>query len=99
MRPAQLSSARLLVQLSEQEFIALLEHQEQRIAELLAERSTPANDGPLDRQGAANWLHVSLAKLDGLIRNDGLPFFWVGDCKRFFRSDLEQFVRARKAAA
>ena len=98
MRAPQPAASRLLVTLTEAELLAHLERTEQRIAELLESRPANTVDGPLDRAGAAAWLGCSLAKLDLLIRNEGLPHCWLGDCKRFFRSDLEQFVRARKAA-
>lgn len=100
MRAAQQPTAvRMVVQLTEDELLAHFERHEARIAELIESRLMPANDGPLDRQGAANWLHVSLAKLDQLVRNEGVPFYRVGDCKRFFIADLETWVRAQKKVA
>ena len=91
------TDTRLLVQMTAAELDEMLERRERRVIELLDELPRARSDGPLDRAGAAAWLGCSLAKLDQLIRTDGLPFHWLGDCKRFFRSDLEAFVRARKA--
>jgi excisionase family DNA binding protein len=53
----------------------------------------------LDRAGAAALLGVSLSKLDGLARaeTDPLPFYRVGDVRRFLRADLLEWVRAHRA--
>jgi hypothetical protein len=92
-------NTRLLVQLTEPELDTRFERLERRLLERVDNLPVAANDGPLDRAGAAKWLCVSMAKLDLLVRNEALPFFWLGDTKRFFRADLETYVRARKAKA
>lgn len=65
------------------------------------ERSTVgANDGDaaIDRASAARWLGVSLAKLDGLIRDDAtFPVHRVGEVRRFFVSELRAWVLAQRA--
>jgi hypothetical protein len=55
-------------------------------------------DGLLDRAGAARWLKVSLAKLDGLCRReaDPLPFSVCGDSRRFEREELRAWVRRQR---
>lgn len=56
-------------------------------------------DAAIDRAGAARWLGVSLAKLDGLIREDAtFPVHRVGEVRRFFVSELRAWVLARKDA-
>jgi hypothetical protein len=57
-------------------------------------------DAAIDRAAAARWLGVSLAKLDGLIREDAtFPVHRVGEVRRFFVSELRAWVLAQKAAA
>jgi len=57
-------------------------------------------DAAVDRAAAARWLGVSLAKLDGLIREDAtFPVHRVGEVRRFFVSELRAWVLAQKAAA
>lgn len=51
----------------------------------------------LDRAGIAEILGISLPKLDGLIR-EGLPFFWVGDTRRFERGPVIEWLKGRAAA-
>jgi hypothetical protein len=56
------------------------------------------DDGLLDRAGAARYLGISLAKLDGLCRRDEDPLPWslCGDSRRFFREDLATWVRRQR---
>jgi hypothetical protein len=56
------------------------------------------DDGLLDRAGAARYLGISLAKLDGLCRRDEDPLPWslCGDSRRFFREDLAIWVRRQR---
>ena len=57
-------------------------------------------DAAIDRAAAARWLGVSLAKLDGLIREDAtFPVHRVGEVRRFFVSELRAWVLAQKAAS
>jgi len=71
------------------------------MAEIADTSRRPADDGPLDRTGAAQWLKISLAKLDQLCRRetDPLPYFLCGDSRRFFRGDLGDWVRRQRAGA
>jgi hypothetical protein len=56
-------------------------------------------DAAIDRAAAARWLGVSLAKLDGLIREDAtFPVHRVGEVRRFFVSELRAWVLTQKAA-
>lgn len=67
------------------------------VASALAEMAPPAPsaDGVLDRAGAARWLGISLAKLDGLCRReaDPVPFLLCGDVRRFERDELRAWLR------
>jgi len=66
----------------------------------LPERSIASvndTDGAIDRANAARWLGVSLAKLDGLIREDPtFPVHRVGEVRRFFVSELRAWVLAQR---
>jgi len=65
-------------------------------------RSNSANDSDaaIDRASAARWLGVSLAKLDGLIREDPtFPVHRVGEVRRFFVSELRAWVLAQNTTS
>jgi hypothetical protein len=71
------------------------------LADVLAEMmptGRAADDSLLDRAGAARYLGISLAKLDGLCRRDEDPLPWslCGDSRRFFREDLATWVRRQR---
>jgi hypothetical protein len=69
------------------------------ILEVLAEfengRPANANDGLLDRAGAAKFLDVSTAQIDKLCREQALPFRRCGDVKRFDRDELRAWWKAQ----
>lgn len=51
------------------------------------------DDSYLDRSGAAQFLNISLSKLDALCREGGLPFHMVGDSRRFDREEIRGWAR------
>lgn len=62
---------------------------------------SPGNAPPsevMTRAEAAGFLRVSLATLDRLVREDGLPFHRVGDCKRFTRGELLEWLTSGSAS-
>jgi len=58
-------------------------------------KAANANDGALDRAGAAGFLAISLSKLDVLCRRevDPLPFYMCADSRRFLKEDLVAWLR------
>lgn len=48
-----------------------------------------------DKKEAAQFLKVSLRKIDYLRAAGELPWFAVGRCVRFLLADLEEFVQKR----
>lgn len=84
------ASTRRLIDMTADE---LFEVVDQRLA-LHFVAAPPGGDDLLDRAGAAKFLNVSVAQLDKLIREtSSLPFHWVGESKRFERSELLAWVR------
>jgi predicted DNA-binding transcriptional regulator AlpA len=70
------------------------------VATALAEQE-PRNDAEplqLNRSEASQFLGISLPQLDRLVREQGLPYSVVGDCKRFDPRELKQWAKARAAA-
>jgi hypothetical protein len=65
---------------------------DERLAAALT--NSPAPVAPLDRAGAAQYLKVSLAKLDSLCRDPKRPlkFHRCGDAKRFYVDELKEFL-------
>jgi hypothetical protein len=71
------------------------------VADVLAEMAPAATtDALLDRSGAAKFLAISLAKLDGLCRReaDPLPYSVCGDVRRFERVLLLEWLRRQVKA-
>lgn len=67
------------------------------VSELEDGRPAAANDGFLDRAGAAKFLSISTAQIDKLIRERNLPFHRVGDVKRFDRDEIRAWVKGQGA--
>lgn len=65
-------------------------------AEALAELEVAGEaDGEvMTRADCARFLRCSLPTLDRLVRNEGLPFHPLGDCRRFLRSEVLEWLRA-----
>jgi hypothetical protein len=66
-----------------------------RLEEFLEGAPKPVDDGYMDRAGAAKFLDLSTAQIDKLCRDDGLPFFRVGDVKRFDKQLIRKWVEAQ----
>lgn len=70
------------------------------VADALAEVS-PGSAPPsevLTRSEAASFLRCSLATLDRLCREEALPFHRLGDCRRFTRAELLEWLQAGSAS-
>lgn len=78
-----------LVVMSAEQMGALLDRLD-RLELALAEAKGKDGDQLRDREGAAQYLRVSLAKLDALCRReaDPIPFRLVGDTRRFDVGEL-----------
>jgi hypothetical protein len=84
------SGARRLIDLTAADLEGIVD---QRLeAHLTGIASPPATD-LLDRAGAAQFLHVSLAQLDKLIRETSLPWHWLAESKRFDRRELLDWLK------
>lgn len=72
-----------------------------RIAAFLEGGTRPANeadDGAIDRAGAARFLKISLSTLDLLCRrpDDPIRFHLVGDSRRFLKDELRAWLLAQE---
>lgn len=70
------------------------------VADALAEVS-PGSAPPsevMTRAEAAAFLRCSLATLDRLCREEALPFHRLGDCRRFTRAELLEWLQAGSAS-
>jgi len=82
---------RLAVTLDETELQELIRN---AVADLVTAPSTAPPPEVLSRTEAAHLFRCSLATIDRLCRDDGLPHYRLGDCRRFLRSDLLAWLRA-----
>lgn len=86
-----------VIDLSTEQLTALID---ERLAEFLSSPPTASPPGPLDRAGAAQYLRISLAKLDSLCRRPErpLPFRRCGDTKRFWPDELRAWLDGEEVA-